>query len=212
VQRLNSAVALAMPADVCGRRLDDSRRRRSPRGFCLRPAAGPGCSRPVARPTCSLDGAHNVPARRGPGRSGIGSAVPRRSGASHSWAVVVGTSPTSQATRACCGALLAPGERAWLVPCRRAIPSWNRDSLWRLPRAWPDQLSAPRPIFLKPWPPLPQALSQRIHASRQLSPAAPAGCVVAGSLYLLGRPARWRNSANTAKPEGLRNGPVPGES
>jgi len=140
-----------------------------------------------------LDGAHNVPAAVAL-RAELDQRVPR-SGASHSWLWVVGILANKQAPELL-GALLAPGERAWLVPVP-GHPSWNRDSLLAACPELADQLSAAAD--------LPEALAAAatacasIHASRQLSAGGgPQAVVVAGSLYLLGSLLAGGELSNTA--------------
>jgi len=140
-----------------------------------------------------LDGAHNVPAavalraeldHRRPG-----------SGSSHPWLWVIGILANKQGPDLL-RALLAPGERAWLVP----VPghaSWNRDSLLLACPELVDQLIAATD--------LPEALNAAATArasgqsGSQLSArGGPQVVVVAGSLYLLGSLLASGELSNTA--------------
>ncbi|WP_255087488.1 MULTISPECIES: Mur ligase family protein [unclassified Synechococcus] len=117
-----------------------------------------------------LDGAHNVPAARAL-RAELDHRAGREPGAGRPWCFVVGVLANKQGPELL-GALLAPGDRAWLVP----VPShacWSRSDLLAASPQLGDQLEAAAD--------LPAALAA---ASAAATPPHPV--VVAGSLYLLG--------------------------
>jgi dihydrofolate synthase/folylpolyglutamate synthase len=117
-----------------------------------------------------LDGAHNVPAARAL-RAELDHRARQGQGPVRSWCFVVGMLANKQGPELL-EALLAPGDRAWLVP----VPGhacWSRAELLVASPGLGDQLEAAADPA--------DALAAAIAAT-----SAPQPVVVAGSLYLLG--------------------------